>query len=108
MIQTCLFHHYFIFFNKSKTLTLYACSHGEYYVNGTDHVFTGLFKEMGTQEIPTSSSAPNNSEIQVQIQENMRSEAQRLSTFTSWPHNDKVEARKIAKAGFFHTGIGTH
>ena len=36
----------------------------------------------------------------------MRSEAQRLSTFTSWPHNDKVEARKIAKAGFFHTGIG--
>jgi len=60
---------------------------------------------MGTQEIPNSSSAPNNSEIQVQIQENMRSEAQRLSTFTSWPHNDKVEARKIAKAGFFHTGI---
>ena len=36
----------------------------------------------------------------------MRSEAQRLSTFTSWPHDDKVEARKIAKAGFFHTGIG--
>ena len=72
------------------------------------HVFPGLFKEMGTQEIPNSSSAPNNSEIQVQIQENMRSEAQRLSTFTSWPHNDKVEARKIAKAGFFHTGIGMY
>ena len=34
----------------------------------------------------------------------MRSEAERLSTFHSWPHNDKVEARKIAKAGFFHTG----
>jgi len=64
----------------------------------------GLFKEMGTQEIPNSSSA-SSSEIQVQNQEIMRSEAQRLSTFTSWPHNDKVEARKIAKAGFFHTGI---
>jgi len=58
---------------------------------------------MGTQEIPNSSST-SNSEIQVQNQEIMRSEAQRLSTFTSWPHNDKVEARKIAKAGFFHTG----
>ena len=34
----------------------------------------------------------------------MRSEAQRLSTFGGWQHNDKVEARKIAKAGFFHTG----
>jgi hypothetical protein len=34
----------------------------------------------------------------------MRAEAQRLSTFSSWRHNDKVEARKIAKAGFFHTG----
>lgn len=34
----------------------------------------------------------------------MRSEAERLSTFQSWPHNDKVEAGKIAKAGFFHTG----
>ena len=34
----------------------------------------------------------------------MRSEASRLSTFHTWPHNDKVEAGKIAKAGFFHTG----
>ena len=33
----------------------------------------------------------------------MRSEAQRLSTFGGWQHNDKVEARKIAKAGFFPT-----
>jgi hypothetical protein len=63
-----------------------------------------LFKGMGTQEIPNSSLA-SNSDILVQNQEIMRSEAQRLSTFTSWPHNDKVEARKIAKAGFFHTGI---
>jgi len=71
---------------------------------------------MGTQEIsnippPESGSS---SEFQVQtgngnqsreVESTMRSEAQRLSTFTSWPHNDKVEARKIAKAGFFHTGI---
>ena len=49
---------------------------------------------MGTQETLTS----NNQEAE------MRSEAQRLSTFQFWPHNDKVEARKIAKAGFFHTG----
>lgn len=34
----------------------------------------------------------------------MRSEALRLDTFRSWRHNDKVEAGKIAKAGFFHTG----
>jgi len=57
-----------------------------------------------TQEIPTSSSdqiVP----ATVVNQTIMRSEAQRLSTFTFWPHNDKVEARKIAKAGFFHTGI---
>ena len=34
----------------------------------------------------------------------MRLEAERLWTFRSWPHNHKVEAGKIAKAGFFHTG----
>jgi len=38
------------------------------------------------------------------LENHMRSEAQRLGTFRSWPHNDKVEAGKIAKAGFFHTG----
>jgi len=51
---------------------------------------------MGTQEM----HATNNQESDTL----MRSEAQRLTTFRSWPHNDKVEARKIAKAGFFHTG----
>ena len=82
---------------------------------------------MGTQEIPNSpasdqiigNSTIGNSTIGNSTTVNlttvnstivnlttMRSEAQRLSTFTSWPHNDKVEARKIAKAGFFHTGIG--
>ena len=77
---------------------------------------------MGTQEIPNSpasdqiignstigNSTIGNSTIGNSTIVNlttMRSEAQRLSTFTSWPHNDKVEARKIAKAGFFHTGIG--
>merc|ERR1711971_1184190 len=76
----------------------------------------GLFKEMGTQEIPNSPASDQiivnsptvNSTIVNSTTVNlttMRSEAQRLSTFTSWPHNDKVEARKIAKAGFFHTGI---
>ena len=72
---------------------------------------------MGTQEIsniPPPESGSSSSEFQVQtgngnqsreVESTMRSEAQRLSTFTSWPHNDKVEARKIAKAGFFHTGI---
>ena len=67
---------------------------------------------MGTQEISNIPPA-SSSEFQVQSgngnqsreESTMRSEAQRLSTFTSWPHNDKVEARKIAKAGFFHTGI---
>ncbi|XP_040567805.1 death-associated inhibitor of apoptosis 2 [Lepeophtheirus salmonis] len=34
----------------------------------------------------------------------MRYEEMRLSTFKNWPSNAKVEARKIAKAGFFHTG----
>ena len=72
---------------------------------------------MGTQEIPNSPASDQiigNSTIRNSTTVNsttvnlttMRSEAQRLSTFTSWPHNDKVEARKIAKAGFFHTGIG--
>ena len=78
---------------------------------------------MGTQEIPNSHASDQiiirstttvnpttvNSTIVNSTTVNlttMRSEAQRLSTFTSWPHNDKVEARKIAKAGFFHTGIG--
>jgi len=81
---------------------------------------------MGTQEIPNSPASDQiigNSTIRNSTTVNsttvnsttvnsttvnlttMRSEAQRLSTFTSWPHNDKVEARKIAKAGFFHTGI---
>ncbi len=34
----------------------------------------------------------------------MKSEAERLLTFAQWLHNDKVEASKIAKAGFFYTG----
>lgn len=46
----------------------------------------------------TSSNNPDGNE------EVMRWEAERLSTFHSWRHNDKVEAGKIAKAGFFHTG----
>jgi hypothetical protein len=38
----------------------------------------------------------------------MRYESRRLSTFARWPSNAKVEARKIAKAGFFHvTGTET-
>ena len=77
---------------------------------------------MGTQEIPNSpasdqiignSTIGNSTTVNLTTVNStivnlttMRSEAQRLSTFTSWPHNDKVEARKIAKAGFFHTGIG--
>ena len=77
-----------------------------HFIKFIHYYLTGLFKEMGTtQEIPTSSSdqiVP----ATVVNQTIMRSEAQRLSTFTFWPHNDKVEARKIAKAGFFHTGIG--
>jgi len=52
---------------------------------------------MGTPKI----SLANNQESETTL---MRSEAQRLSTFGGWQHNDKVEARKIAKAGFFHTG----
>ena len=52
---------------------------------------------MGTPE----NSLANNQESETTL---MRSEAQRLSTFGGWQHNDKVEARKIAKAGFFHTG----
>ena len=72
---------------------------------------------MGTQEIPNSPASdqiignstignPTIGNSTIVNLTTMRSEAQRLSTFTSWPHNDKVEARKIAKAGFFHTGIG--
>ena len=37
----------------------------------------------------------------------MRFESRRLSTFERWPSDAKVEARKIAKAGFFHTGVQT-
>ena len=37
----------------------------------------------------------------------MRYEEERLGTFSNWPVNAKVEARKIAKAGFFHTGQET-
>ena len=37
----------------------------------------------------------------------MRFEKDRLDTFANWPTNAKVEARKIAKAGFFHTGQET-
>ena len=54
---------------------------------------------MGTPE----NSLANNQESETTTAL-MRSEAQRLSTFGGWQHNDKVEARKIAKAGFFHTG----
>jgi hypothetical protein len=57
---------------------------------------------MGTSEATVPAS---NREASLEDPSVMRSEAQRLSTFTSWRHNDKVEARKIAKAGFFHTGI---
>jgi hypothetical protein len=34
----------------------------------------------------------------------MRFESVRLSTFRDWPSQDKVDAGKIAKAGFHHTG----
>ncbi|TRY77154.1 hypothetical protein TCAL_00064 [Tigriopus californicus] len=34
----------------------------------------------------------------------LRFEERRLSTFQNWPANAKVDARKIAKAGFHHTG----
>lgn len=37
----------------------------------------------------------------------MRYEERRLSTFQDWPANAKVDARKIAKAGFHHTGSET-
>eukprot|EP00095_Tigriopus_kingsejongensis_P005266 maker-scaffold464_size163657-snap-gene-0.31 protein:Tk05266 transcript:maker-scaffold464_size163657-snap-gene-0.31-mRNA-1 annotation:"apoptosis 2 inhibitor" len=34
----------------------------------------------------------------------LRFEERRLSTFQNWPANARVDARKIAKAGFHHTG----
>ena len=34
----------------------------------------------------------------------MRFESQRLATFISWPATAKVSASKIAKAGFYYTG----
>lgn len=54
---------------------------------------------MGTAPVPSSSDTVG--------MDPMRSEEGRLSTFSSWPPNAKVEAGKIAKAGFFHTGRET-
>ncbi|GLG97781.1 Death-associated inhibitor of apoptosis 2 [Gryllus bimaculatus] len=36
----------------------------------------------------------------------MNQEQSRLNTFQSWPANAEVEPQRIAKAGFFYTGIG--
>lgn len=36
----------------------------------------------------------------------MNAEEQRLKTFTNWPANAPIEASRMAKAGFFSTGIG--
>ena len=63
---------------------------------------------MGSSDavVPAPSTSSNNNLLSVDLAR-MRYEEQRLSTFHAWPSDAPVEARKIAKAGFFHTGAET-